>query len=92
METEDFETAIAQLAAAAELLASDDATDTRMSAFQMRAFFRLRQGRLHEASMRQTSNDDLFKDTARAALTMAGQKHYLAAIALLDQARQLLVH
>ncbi len=64
--------------------------DQRMSAFQMRAFFRLLQGRLHGKRERRTANDDLFRDTAKAALTMAGRKEYLAAAALLGQARSLL--
>ncbi len=90
MEQKEFETAVNQLAAAAELLASGVDEDLRMSAQQMRAFYRLQQGRSNEPGVRRTLDDELFKDTARAALTMAGRKEFLAAAALLEQACSLL--
>jgi hypothetical protein len=85
MERADYESALTQLTSAAELIAAGAGADERAQAFEMLAFFRLRQGRAAE-----TSNDELFKDTAIAALTMAGRKEFLAAGALLEQARGLL--
>ena len=85
MERTDFESALTQLTGAAELVAAGASDDLRAQAFEMLAFFRLRRGR---AAV--TSNDELFKDTANAALTMAGRKAFLAAAALLEQARALL--
>jgi hypothetical protein len=90
MERDEFETALNQLAAAADLLATSAPADEKMSAQQTRAFFRLRQARLSDPATRQTSDDELFKSTAHAALDMAGRKEYLAATLLLDQARSLL--
>jgi hypothetical protein len=87
MERADFESALTQLISAAELIAGATSDDVRAQAFDMLAFFRLRQGRPGATA---TSNDELFRDTAIAALTMAGRKEYLAAAALLDQARGLL--
>lgn len=89
MERADYEKTITQLIGAAELVASGvSAEDDRMHAFEALAFFRLRRQRIGEAASA-VSDDDLFKDSAMAALTMAGRKHFLAAIALLDQARSL---
>jgi hypothetical protein len=85
MERTDFESALAKLTGAAELVAAGAGDDLRAQAFEMLAFFRLRRGRVAV-----TSNDELFKDTANAALTMAGRKEFLAASALLEQARALL--
>ena len=90
MEQEAYETAIRQLRAAAELVAAGVSDDERMSAQQMRAFFMMKEDRAHDASTARTSNDDLFKATASAALEMAGRKEYLAAAALLEQARSLI--
>ncbi|BAO91199.1 hypothetical protein [Caballeronia cordobensis] len=84
MEQTDFESALTQLTGAAELLAAGASDDLRAQAFEMLAFFRLRQGRAAAVS-----NDELFRDTAMAALTMAGRKEFLAAAALLEQARGL---
>ena len=85
MERTDFESALTQLIGAAELIAAGAGDDERAQAFEMLAFFRLRHGRAAD-----TSNDALFRDTAIAALTMAGRKEFLAAAALLEQARGLL--
>lgn len=90
MERADYRDALAQLNGAAELVAAGTADAQRAQAFDMLAFFRLRQGRVGEAGGVTTSNDELFKDTAIAALTMAGRKEFLAAAALLEQARELL--
>jgi hypothetical protein len=90
MDRSDYESAIAQLKSAAELVASGAPDDWRAQAFEMLAFFRLREARVAQADELHTSNDELFKDTAMAALTMAGRKEFLAAAALLEQARGLL--
>ncbi len=86
---EDFETAIRQLCSAAQLLAAEASADERMTAYQLRAFFQLQEARLPTRSNWDTPNA-LLKDTAHAALTMAGRKEFLAASALLEQARTLL--
>ncbi|SAK83149.1 hypothetical protein AWB79_05595 [Caballeronia hypogeia] len=87
MERADYESALDQLVGAAELVASGAADEAqRAQAFEMLAFFRLRRTRIGTPA---TSDDELFKDTAIAALTMAGRREYLAAAALLDQARGL---
>jgi hypothetical protein len=90
MEQEAYETAIRQLRAAAELVAAGVSDDEQMNAQRMRAFFMMKEDRVHDASPVRTSNDDLFKATASAALEMAGRKEYLAAAALLEQARSLI--
>jgi hypothetical protein len=99
MDLAEFESAIDQLSAAAQLIASEVPQEARMSALESLAFFRLLKARISEASptdtsrtdhTSHTSDDELFKDTAMAALTMAGRKEFLAAALLLDQARSLL--
>ncbi|KXU85367.1 hypothetical protein CR51_40560 [Caballeronia megalochromosomata] len=90
MERAEFESALAQLTGAAQLVAADVDADRRAQAFEMLAFFRLRQSRAGASKPPLTSDDELFKDTAIAALTMAGRKEMLAAAALLEQARGLL--
>ena len=87
MERSDYEQALDQLTGAAELVASGVADDQRAQAFETVAFFRLLKAR---TGMAATSSDELFRDTAIAALTMAGRKEFLAAAALLEQARGLL--
>jgi hypothetical protein len=88
MEREDFEEAINQLVAAADLVAS---AEHGLGVQQLRAFFRLQQSRLHEIRSKHTTDDELFRSTATAALTMAGRKEFPAAAALLEQAQSLLV-
>ncbi|WP_250469593.1 MULTISPECIES: hypothetical protein [unclassified Caballeronia] len=90
MNRTEYEQALAQLVGAAELVVSGMPEDQKMSAFQSLAFFRLRQHRLIETTTPLISNDELFKDSAMAALTMAGRKEFLAAAALLEQARSLM--
>jgi hypothetical protein len=92
MDKNDFDNAVNQLAAAADLIAAGVSADERLSAYQMRAFFRLQQARAPEAAERHTVDEELFKSTASAALTMAGQKLYMPASALLEQARSLLLN
>ncbi|SPB15265.1 hypothetical protein NOV72_02491 [Caballeronia novacaledonica] len=89
MERADYKNALAQLTGAAELVAAGASEDQRAQAFEMLAFFRLRQARAGDSRAPLTSDDELFKDTAIAALTMAGRKELLAAAALLEQARGL---
>ncbi|BAN26994.1 hypothetical protein BRPE64_DCDS00580 (plasmid) [Caballeronia insecticola] len=77
---------------AAELIASGAPQAQRAQAFDMLAFFRLlraRFGQSSEAVVPRISDDELFRDTAMAALTMAGRHEFLAAAALLEQARGL---
>jgi hypothetical protein len=90
MELLEYENAIDQLVGAAELVASGVTGNEQISAVEMLTFFRLQRGRLNRLSMGQTADDELFADTAIAALTLAGRKEYLAASALLEQARSLL--
>ena len=90
MERSDYEQAIAQLTGAAELVAAGVPEDQRAQAFEMLAFIRLVRGRVETAGVPRISDDELFKDTAIAALTMAGRKEFLASAALLEQARGLL--
>jgi hypothetical protein len=94
MESSEFETALDQLIGASELVAAGESNEdgARLGALQTLAFFRLRRTRLSDPAMRATSDDALFKDTAIAALTMAGRKQYLASAALLEQARSLLTN
>jgi N12 class adenine-specific DNA methylase len=92
MEKTDFDNAVSQFAAAADLIAAGVSADERLRAHQMRAFFRLLQARALEGAERRTINDELFKSTASAALTMAGQKLYAPASALIEQARSLLLN
>ncbi|SAL76175.1 hypothetical protein AWB71_05177 [Caballeronia peredens] len=89
MQRSDYEQAITQLTGAAELVASGATEELRAQAFEMLAFFRLLRARLGEAGVPRISDDELFRDTAMAALTMAGRKEMLAAAALLEQARGL---
>lgn len=90
MDQTEYQRALDQLTGAAKLVSSGLSDAQRLYALQMLAFFQLRQGRLQEHDTRRTSNDDLFRQTAIAALTLAGRAEYLAAAALLDQARTLL--
>jgi hypothetical protein len=90
MDKDDFDKALAQLAAAADLIAAGISGPEKMSAFQMRAFFRLQQARAQEAVERHTVDDALFKSIASTALTMAAQQLYMSAFALLEEARTLL--
>ncbi|WP_233860142.1 hypothetical protein [Paraburkholderia sp. HD33-4] len=64
VETSDFEVAVNQLAAAADLLAAGVPIDEHMSAHRMRAFFRLQQGRSSEPDIWRTADDEFFKSTA----------------------------
>ncbi|SAL00992.1 hypothetical protein AWB78_06058 [Caballeronia calidae] len=90
MERADYESAMDQLTGAAELVAAGVSDEQRAQAFEMLAFMRLRRGGIGETGVPVISDEELFKDTAMAALTMAGLKEYLAAAALLEQARGLL--
>ena len=90
MERTDYESALAQLTGAAELVAAATSGEERAQAFEMLALFRLRQARAGESGAAVTFDDELFKDTAIAALTMAGRKESLASLALMEQARELL--
>jgi hypothetical protein len=90
MERSHYGQAIAQLTGAAELVAAGTAETQRARAFEMLAYFRLLKGRVGDTNVPAVSSDELFKDTAIAALTMAGRKELLAAAALLEQARGLL--
>lgn len=90
MDRDEFDDAVGQLTAAAELLARGGPAETRMDGFQRLAFFRLQASSARLVSTVHTSNDELFKSTAQAALLMAGRKEFLAAAALLDQAYTLL--
>lgn len=56
----------------------------------MLGFFRLRRARIAEQHVPQISNEDLLRETATAALKMAGRKELLAASALLDKRGRLL--
>ncbi len=87
MEQVEYEGAINRLVAAAELGASGASEQQRLDALGMLAFLRLRRARIAEQDVPQISNEDLFRETATATLTMAGRKELLAASALLDQAR-----
>lgn len=89
MDRDEFETAITQLAAAAQLLMSSATGDQRMTPFQLLAFFRLQQERLRTLIDPRTRDDELFKATAHAALSMAGRNEMLAAMGLLEQAQSL---
>ncbi|CAB3801554.1 hypothetical protein LMG28688_05377 [Paraburkholderia caffeinitolerans] len=89
MDQATYEGAINRLIAAAELVASGASQEQRLNALQMVAFFRLRQASFGTQGVPRISNEELFNETATAALTMAGRKEFLAAAALLDQARTL---
>ncbi|MDR5816187.1 hypothetical protein QCE62_21575 [Caballeronia sp. LZ033] len=90
MERPVYAQAIAQLTGAAELIAADAPAEQRAEAFETLAYFRLLKTRVNDTKAPAVSNDELFKDTATAALTLAGRKEFLAAAALLEQARGLL--
>ncbi|CAD6554027.1 hypothetical protein LMG28727_05631 [Paraburkholderia kirstenboschensis] len=89
MNQAEYEGAIDRLIAAAELVVSGASKEQRLDALGMLAFFRLRRTRIGEQGLPQISDEDLFRETATAALAMAGRKELLAASALLDQARML---
>ncbi|AXF14685.1 hypothetical protein [Paraburkholderia caledonica] len=89
MDRADYEGSINRLVAAAELVVSGASDEQRLDALAMLAFFRLRRTRIAEHGAPQISNRDLFRETATAALTMAGRNELLAASALLAQARML---
>ncbi|NLP60526.1 hypothetical protein [Paraburkholderia sacchari] len=89
MDQAAYEGAINRLIAAAELVAAGASEEQRLRALEMVAFFKLRRGPFGEPGVPQISNEELFRETATAALTMAGRKELLAAAALLDQARTL---
>ncbi|MFM0494130.1 hypothetical protein [Paraburkholderia caledonica] len=89
MDRADYEGPINWLVAAAELVVSGASDEQRLDALAMLAFFRLRRTRIAEHGAPQISNRDLFRETAAAALTMAGRNELLAASALLAQARML---
>jgi hypothetical protein len=91
MDKEDFDRALAQLSAAADLIAAGISGPEKMSALQMRAFFRLQQARAQESIERHTVDQALFKSIASTALTMAVQELYMTAFALLEEARSLLL-
>lgn len=90
MDHAQHESAINQLTAAAKLVAAGLSGTQGIDALEMLAFFRLRQQRVGGHGVCRTSNDELFLQTATAALTLAGRAEFLAAAALLDQARTLL--
>jgi hypothetical protein len=90
MERPDYAQALAQLSGAAELITAEAPADQRAAAFESVAYFRLLKARVNETQVPALSNEELFKDTAIAALTLAGRKEFLAAAALLEQARGLL--
>jgi hypothetical protein len=90
MDRSEFEHAIGQLTAAAELLARGGTEESRMNAFQLLGFFRLQAATARLVSTVHTANDELFGSTAQAALLMAGRKEFSAAAALLDQAHEVL--
>ncbi len=89
MDNADFDITMNQLVAAADLIAAGALSDDKADAYQMSAFFRLAKIRPEQTLTRRTSDDELFKLTALAALRMAGQKQFLPAAALLVQARTL---
>ncbi len=90
MERSEFETAIRQLNAAAEILAKAGPQDWKFDAFQLLAFFRRYDNPGPGLEAVVTSDDELFARTAHAALTMAGRNEFAASHALLEQARSLL--
>ena len=81
--------AIRQLCAAAEILSKAGPADKRSEARQAFALFSQydRPG-LAEAV---TLDDELLVRTAQAALTLAGRNEFLASLALLEQAKSLLI-
>jgi hypothetical protein len=89
MDRAEYEGAINRLVAAAELVVSGASDEQRLDALAMLAFFRLRRTRIAQLGAPQISNQDLFRETATAALTMAGRNEISAASALLAQARTL---
>ncbi|CAB3751215.1 hypothetical protein [Paraburkholderia solisilvae] len=92
MEHADFVAALRQLAAAAEMLATNGPENMREDAFECHAFFRrFEQPGVGIERGNATSDDALFVQTAHAALTMAGRNEYAASRALLQQAQSLLL-
>ncbi|WP_036025650.1 hypothetical protein [Paraburkholderia dilworthii] len=89
MDQARYEDAINRLIAAAELVVAGASEEQRLDALGMLAFFRLRRTRIAEQDLPRILNEELFAQTATAALTMAGRKELLAASALLEQARTL---
>jgi hypothetical protein len=54
MDRKDFHEALCQLAAAAELIAAGVSANEKITAYQMRAFFRLHQAQAAEGNVRHT--------------------------------------
>jgi len=86
----EYEGAINRLVAAAELVVAGASEEQRLDALGMLASLRLRRARIAEQGLPQISDENLFRETATAALAMAGRKELLAASALLAQAQKLI--
>jgi hypothetical protein len=86
----EYEGAINRLVAAAELVVAGASEEQRLDALGMLASLRLRRARIAEQGLPQISDENLLRETATAALAMAGRKEFLAASALLAQAQTLI--
>jgi len=90
MDRAEYEGAISRLVAAAELVVASASDEQRLDALGMLTFFRLQRLRIAEHGAPRISNQNLFRETATAAPTMAGRNEFLAASALLAQAQTLI--
>ncbi|MDR7008813.1 hypothetical protein [Paraburkholderia strydomiana] len=90
MDRAEYEGAISRLVAAAELVVASASDEQRLDALGMLTFFRLQRTRIAEHGAPRISNQNLFRETATAALTMAGRNEFLAASTLLAQAQTLI--
>lgn len=90
MKHSDFFAAIQQLSAAADILSKNGPREWQPDAFKFLSVFRRYDPSNPGLQPAVTCDDELFMQTAKAALTMAGRNEFAASHALLHQAISLL--
>ena len=90
MKHSDFFAAIQQLSAAADILNRKGPQEWQPDAFKFLSVFRQYDQSNPGLQPSVTRNEELFMQTAQAALTMAGRNEFAASHALLQQAISLL--
>lgn len=90
MNRSDFFAAIQHLSAAADILSRNGPREWQPDAFKFLSIFRQYDLAVPGSQPADTCDDELFMQTAKAALTMAGLNEFAASHALLHQAISLL--
>ncbi|MGX7002269.1 hypothetical protein [Caballeronia sp. KNU42] len=90
MKHSDFFAAIQQLCAAADILSRQGPQEWQLDAFRLLSVFRRYNQSNPGLQPSVAFDDELFMQTAQAALTMAGRNEFAASHALLQQANSLL--